>query len=96
MEMPEVQAPTLKPQQTLIQDTFLEKQRQTQAPVSVYLVSGIRLQGTIAAYDPRVVLLKSDNYQLIYKRAIATIAPSHLVNSIKQQRQFAEDDWGNR
>ncbi len=94
MEMPSV-AP-IKPQ-SIVQDSFLERQRQTQTPVSIYLVSGIRLQGIIAAYDIRVVLLKSDSYQMIYKKAIATIAPAHASNHLKQPNKInSRDFWANR
>ena len=64
------------------QNSFLENCRQTQSIVSIYLISGVRLQGTIADYDASVILLKSDNYQLVFKRAIASLGPGKFPADI--------------
>ncbi|MBW0145117.1 RNA chaperone Hfq [Sphingomicrobium sp. B8] len=42
--------------------------------VSIYLLKGVRLQGTIGGFDPYVMTLKRDGQeQLIYKHGIATL-----------------------
>src|SRR3954465_12673148 len=60
-----------------LQDTFLEHVRKHDVPVTVFLASGIRLQGTVAGFDSYALLLVRDRQsQLIYKHAISTIVPS--------------------
>lgn len=57
-----------------IQDQLLYQARKERCPVKIYLISGLRLMGTIAAYDMYSVLLESqDRLQLIFKHAISTI-----------------------
>ena len=44
--------------------------------VTVFLISGIKLEGTIVFFDSDTVTLKgSNNIQLVYKHAISTILP---------------------
>ena len=44
--------------------------------VTVFLISGIKLEGTITSSDPNTLTLKgSNNIQLVYKHAISTILP---------------------
>jgi host factor-I protein len=59
-----------------VQDPFLNALRKERIPVSVFLVNGIKLQGTIDSYDSFIVSLKNVNTQIIYKHAISTIMPS--------------------
>ena len=40
-----------------LQDTFLEHVRKHDVPVTVFLASGIRLQGTVAGFDSYALLL---------------------------------------
>ena len=63
-----------------LQDTFLDHVRKHEAPVTVYLASGIRLQGYVREFDSYSVLLGRDRQaQLIYKHAISTILPGEQV-----------------
>ena len=58
------------------QDIFLDKLIQEQIQVNVFLVSGIRLTGTLRAYDRFVLILDSfTGRQAIYKHAISTVLP---------------------
>ena len=41
-----------------LQDPFLNALRKEKIPVSIYLVSGIKLQGQIESFDQFVILLK--------------------------------------
>ena len=63
-----------------LQDLYLNHLRKERIPVSVFLVNGTRLKGTIKGFDNFVVLLKQNNQQLIYKHAISTISPEKEVN----------------
>ncbi len=63
-----------------LQDTFLRHVREHKVPVTVYLANGIRLQGTVTAFDAYSVLLVRDREaQVVYKHAISTIVPSEPV-----------------
>lgn len=55
------------------QDTFLNELRKDRARVSIYLISGIRLQGQIEAFDQYSVTLIGQGPQIVYKHAISTI-----------------------
>jgi host factor-I protein len=63
----------------LLQDPFLNALRKEKVPVSIYLVNGIKLQGTIESFDQFVVLLKNSVSQMVYKHAISTVVPSRAV-----------------
>jgi len=44
--------------------------------VTIFLISGIKLEGTITSYDSNTLTLKgTNNIQLVYKHAISTILP---------------------
>lgn len=62
-----------------LQAPFLNALRKDRIPVSIYLVSGIKLQGQIEAFDQFVILLRSTVSQMIYKSAISTVVPSRNV-----------------
>ena len=62
-----------------LQDPFLNALRKDRVPVSIYLVSGIKLQGQIEAFDQFVILLRSTVSQMIYKSAISTVVPARNV-----------------
>ena len=62
-----------------LQDPFLNALRKDRIPVSIYLVSGIKLQGQIESFDQFVILLRNTVNQMIYKSAISTVVPSRNV-----------------
>ncbi len=63
-----------------LQDTFLDHLRQHNVPVTVFLANGIKLQGTVTAFDSYSLLLSRDRQsQLVYKHAISTIMPGAPV-----------------
>ena len=64
----------------VLQDPFLNTLRKEKVPVSVYLVNGIKLQGTVESFDQFVVLLRNSVSQMVYKHAISTVVPSRPVN----------------
>ena len=63
----------------MLQDPFLNLLRKEKVPVSIYLVNGIKLQGTIDSFDQFVVLLKNSVNQMVYKHAISTVVPTRNV-----------------
>lgn len=67
-------------QKTNIQDLFLTRVRQQSQPVTLFLMNGYQLRGTIGGFDPFVVVLNSDHkQQVIYKHAISTIVPERAI-----------------
>jgi host factor-I protein len=62
-----------------LQDPFLNVLRKERIPVSIYLVSGIKLQGQIESFDQFVILLKNAVNQMVYKHAISTVVPARSV-----------------
>ncbi len=68
-----------------LQEPFLNTLRKERVPVSIYLVSGIKLQGQIESFDQFVILLKNAVSQMVYKHAISTVVPSRPVRIPMQQ-----------
>lgn len=65
----------------MLQDVFLYAMLDKKEPVTTFLVNGVMLQGTIAAYDLFSLLLERDStMQLVYKHAVSTIQPLRAVN----------------
>ncbi len=63
-----------------LQDVFLNHVRKVKMPVTIFLVSGVKLQGVITWFDNFCVLLRRDNHsQLVYKHAISTVMPGQPV-----------------
>ena len=58
-----------------IQDQFLNKVRREKLWLTIELLSGEKLYGTISGFDSFCILLKADGDQLIYKHAVAAIIP---------------------
>lgn len=67
--------------QRLLQDVFLSRVSEAEAPVTMFLVNGVMLQGRIAAYDLFCMLLERDGFvQLAYKHSVSTIQPTTHVD----------------
>ena len=62
-----------------LQDPFLNALRRERVPVAIYLVNGIKLQGTVESFDEFVVLLRNQARQMVYKQAISTVVSSRNV-----------------
>ena len=64
----------VKPAQQNIQDSFLNTARKEKAPITIYLLSGVKLTGRIRSFDKYSVVLDTNNQeQLIFKHAISTV-----------------------
>ena len=75
-----------------LQDPFLNALRRERIPVAVYLVNGIKLQGTIESFDQFVVLLRNTVSQMVYKHAISTVVPSRNVRVGGEEGEAGNDD----
>jgi host factor-I protein len=68
-----------------LQDVFLNQARGAKQQVTVFLVNGFQLRGTVTGFDNFTVVLDSEGkQQLIYKHAISTIIPSRSINLTEQ------------
>ncbi|MEJ6518032.1 MAG: RNA chaperone Hfq [Pseudomonadales bacterium] len=74
-----------------LQDPFLNQLRKDRVPVSIFLVSGIKLQGQIESFDQFVILLRNTVNQMIYKSAISTVVPSRNVKMPSMDDEENED-----
>ena len=75
-----------------LQDALLNSLRRDKAPVTVFLVKGVKLQGIITWFDNFSLLLRRDGQsQLVYKHAISTIMPAQAMDA----EQFSSRE-GNR
>lgn len=76
-----------------LQDTFLNAVRKARTPLTVFLVNGVKLQGTVTWFDNFCVLLRREGQaQLVYKHAISTIMPNGPVQLFEQNETVAEDE----
>ncbi|MBO4853585.1 MAG: RNA chaperone Hfq [Oscillospiraceae bacterium] len=63
-----------------LQEILLTQLRKQNIPVTMFLVNGFQLRGTVTGFDCFVVVLDSDGkQQVIYKHAISTITPLRSV-----------------
>jgi len=59
-----------------LQDTILKEVRRERVPVTLFLMNGFQLRGTVTGFDSFVVVLNTDGkQQMIYKHAISTLVP---------------------
>ncbi|MCI9057583.1 MAG: RNA chaperone Hfq [Oscillospiraceae bacterium] len=64
-----------------LQDVFLTSVRRNETPVTVFLMNGFQMRGTITGFDAFTVVLTADGKQnLIYKHAISTVSPAQVVD----------------
>lgn len=64
-----------------IQDQFLNQLRKDNILVTVYLLNGFQIRGTIKGFDNFTVLLETEGkQQLIFKHAISTFAPQKSIS----------------
>ena len=63
-----------------LQDIFLLQAKRDKLPVTMFLMNGFQMRGTITGFDAFVVVLDSEGrQQVIYKHAISTIAPARVI-----------------
>ena len=66
---------------TNLQDVFLTRARRLAVGVTVFLVNGFQMRGTITGFDSFIVVLESEGrQQVIYKHAISTIVPAQTID----------------
>ena len=70
-----------------LQDSILKEVRREKIPVTLFLMNGFQLRGTVSGYDNFVVVLITDGtQQMIYKHPISTLVP---IRPLKANGQTA-------
>ena len=68
-----------------LQDRYLNQARRDKTPLTLFLINGYQLRGTILSFDQFAVLLLSEGKQnLIYKHAISTIQSAEAIRLTPQ------------
>ncbi len=68
-------------QQINLQDVFLNLVRKEKTGITIFLINGFQLKGTVKGFDNYTVVIESEGkQQLVYKHAISTIIPIKPVN----------------
>ena len=76
-----------------VQDVFLNADRKSKNPCTVFLVNGVKLQGIISWFDNFSILLRRDGHtQLVYKHAISTVMPSGPVQLFEPEAKELDED----
>lgn len=69
-----------------LQDVFLNLARRERVNVSIFLVNGFQLKGSVRGFDNYTIILESDGKQsMVYKHAVASIVPAKPLESILSQ-----------
>ena len=64
-----------------LQELFLLRARRDKVPVTMFLMNGFEMRGTITGYDAFMVVLEGEGrQQVVYKHAISTIVPARTVD----------------
>lgn len=63
-----------------LETSFLDHVCKNKMPLTVFLVNGVKLQGSVTWVDASSLLLSREGHsQLVYKHAISTIMPNSPV-----------------
>lgn len=75
-----------------IQDVFLNQARKDSVAITVHLMNGFQIKGTVRGFDNFTVVIDSmGKQQLIYKHAISTITPAKPVKLNMTAETSAEE-----
>ena len=64
-----------------LQDVFLAAAHRQKEPMTIFLVNGVMLQGTVEGFDQFSILLeRGGQVQIVYKHAVSTLQPAHALD----------------
>lgn len=87
------QPPSQQGGRAALQDIFLSAAAREQEAMTVFLVNGVMLQGSVGAFDQFSLLLeRGGQVQLVYKHAISTLQPARPLNLEGEQAGEAGND----
>jgi len=71
---------------TALQEDLLNEIVDDKVPVTVFLMNGFQIRGTVADHDDAVVVLETEGrQQIVYKHAISTITPFRPLKVLKEK-----------
>ena len=71
---------------TALQEDLLNEIVDEKVPVTIYLMNGFQIRGTVADHDDAVIVIEADNkQQIVYKHAISTVIPFRPLKSLKEK-----------
>jgi host factor-I protein len=74
-----------------LQDLFLAAAAREQERMTLFLVNGVMLQGSVSGFDQfSLVLERGGQLQLVYKHAISTLQPGHPLKLGSEQGEGGE------
>src|SRR3954453_6268602 len=76
-----------------LQDLFLAAAARDAERMTLFLVNGVMLQGTVTGFDQfSLVLERGGQIQLVYKHALSSLQPAHPLNLEPQQNGALEEE----
>lgn len=79
-----------------LQDQFLGAAARDKERMTLFLVNGVMLQGTVVGFDQfSLVLERGGQIQLVYKHAISTLQPGHTLNLGGEGPGESEEEQGS-
>jgi len=76
-----------------LQDAFLNQLRKERIPVTMYLVNGFQIKGTVKGFDNFTVIIELEGrQQMVYKHAISTIAPVRQISILSSDVNKSDDE----
>ena len=76
------------PGKVALQDQFLAAAARNGERISLFLVNGVMLEGTLTGFDQFCVLLeRGRQVQMVYKHAISTLQPEHALDLGHKDRE---------
>jgi host factor-I protein len=77
----------------VLQDLFLAAAARDGERMTLFLVNGVMLQGTVTGFDQfSLILERGGQIQLVYKHALSTLQPAHPLNLEPEQVGEAEGE----
>ena len=76
-----------------LQDLFLAAAARQSERMTLFLVNGVMLQGSVTGFDQfSLVLERGGQIQLVYKHAVSTLQPAHPLNLEPDQAPGGEEE----
>ena len=78
---------------TNLQDVFLNQVRKDRTPITIFLVNGYQIRGTIRGFDNYIIVLDVEGkQQIVYKHAVSTISPLTPVRFVAAEAEEDENE----
>ena len=86
-------APVIDGGKGALQDVFLAAATRDAERMTLFLVNGVMLQGSVTGFDQFcVVLERGGQVQLVYKHALSTLQPAHPLDLGSGDPESSEDE----